>query len=113
MPGRDLPGEGLAALTSCAVPAALLALVLLAEKLMGREVMGGGDIKLLFVLALYLSWAQMLLALLAGCLAGLAFAALAGQKRGTAVPFGPFLAAGAAVAVYFGDPVIQWYFGLF
>lgn len=95
------------------VPLALLALVLLAERAAGREVMGGGDIKLLFALALYLSWAQLLLTLLAGCLAGLAWAALAGQKRGAAVPFGPFLAAGAGLTVYFGDPVIQWYLGLF
>lgn len=98
---------------ACSVPLALLALVLLAEKVTGREVMGGGDIKLLFVLALYLSWAQLLLALLAGCLTGLLWAALAGGRRGTAVPFGPFLAAGAALTVYFGDPVIQWYFSLF
>ena len=95
------------------VPAALLALVLLAEKLLGREVMGGGDIKLLFALALYLSWAQLLLTLLAGCVAGLIFAVLAGQKRGMAMPFGPFLAAGAMVVVCFCDPLIQWYFGLF
>lgn len=98
---------------ACAVPAALLALVLLAENVVGREVMGGGDIKLLFALALYLSWAQLLLALLAGCLAGLAFAALTGQKRGTAVPFGPFLAVGAEAAVCFGGPLLRWYFSLF
>ena len=101
------------ALKACIVPAALLALVLLAEKLLDREVMGGGDIKLLFALALYLSWAQLLLTLLAGCLAGLIFAALARKKSGTAMPFGPFLAAGALVVVCFCDPLIQWYFGLF
>ena len=95
------------------VPLALLGLVLLAEKVLGREVMGGGDIKLMFVLALYLSWAQLLLTLLAGCLTGLIWAALAGQGRGKAVPFGPFLAVGAVLTVCFGDPVLRWYFGLF
>lgn len=104
-----LPGM----LKACLVPLALLALVLLTEKVTGREVMGGGDVKLLFALALYLNWAQLLLALLAGCLTGLVWAALAGGGRGTAVPFGPFLAAGAGLTVYFGDPVIQWYFSLF
>lgn len=98
---------------ACLVPLALLALVLLAERLMGREVMGGGDLKLLFVLALYLGWAQMLLCLLAGCLLGLLWAVPAGRKRGAAVPFGPFLAAGAALTVYFGDPLIHWYVSLF
>ena len=100
-------------LKACIIPVALLALVLLAEKLTDREVMGGGDIKLLLALALYLNWAQLLLALLAGCVAGLAFAALAGKRRGTAVPFGPFLAAGALAAVCFGDAALRWYFGLF
>lgn len=95
------------------VPVILLALVLLGEKLAGRELMGGGDIKLLLALALYLSWAQQLLALLAGCLTGLLWAALSGEKRGRAVPFGPFLSLGAGLTVFFGDPLLQWYFGLF
>lgn len=100
-------------LRACLVPLALLGLVLLAEKVLGREVMGGGDIKLMFVLALYLSWAQLLLTLLAGCLTGLIWAALAGQGRGKALPFGPFLAIGAELTVCFGAPVLRWYFGLF
>lgn len=101
------------ALGACSVPAALLALVLLAEKLLDREVMGGGDIKLLFVLALYLDWAQLLLTLLAGCLLGLMWAALSGQKRRAVVAFGPFLAAGAVLTVCYGGPLIQLYLGLF
>ena len=60
--------------------------MLLAEQVVGREVMGGGDVKLLLVLSLYLSWAQLLLALLAACLTGLLWAALAGRKRARAVP---------------------------
>lgn len=104
--------EILEAVKACAVPAALLTLVLVMEKILGREVMGGGDIKLLFVLALYLSWAELLLALLAGCVLGLSRAALTGGKRGTAMPFGPFLAAGAILTVCYGGPVLEWYFGL-
>ena len=105
-------GALLAAARACAVPAALLALVLVMEKALGREAMGGGDIKLLFALALYLGWAELLLALLAACLLGLSRAALAGGKRGTAMPFGPFLAAGAILTVCYGGPVLEWYFGL-
>lgn len=105
--------EALPTLTACAVPAALLALVLFYEKLADRDVMGGGDIKLLFALALYLSWAELLLALLAGCVLGLLWAALTRRSRGAALPFGPFLAAGAIITVCFGGPVLDWYFGLF
>ena len=98
---------------ACIVPAALLALVLAGERLTGRELMGGGDIKLLFTLALYLTWAQLLLTLLAGCLLGLVWAALSGRPQGVAVPFGPFLAAGAVLTVCCGGPLLQWYFSLF
>jgi len=105
--------ELLEAAKAAAVPAVLLALVLALEKLTGREVMGGGDIKLLFALALYLTWAELLLALLAGCLLGLLWAALAGREKTGAVPFGPFLSAGALLAVCFGGPPLAWYFSLF
>ncbi len=110
--GHGAP-ELLAAGKALAVPAALLALVLALEKLLDREVMGGGDIKLLFVLALYLTWAELLLALLAGCLLGLLWAALARRGKGGALPFGPFLAAGTILTVCCGGPVLDWYFGLF
>ena len=96
-----------------AVPAVLLALVLGMERIMGREAMGGGDIKLLFALALYLSWAELFLTLLAGCLLGLLWAGLTRRSKGAAMPFGPFLAAGAVLAVCCGGPVLEWYFGLF
>lgn len=105
--------EVLAAVKALAVPAALLALVLVMEKVLGREAMGGGDMKLLFVLALYLTWAELFLTLLAGCVLGLLWAALTGGKKGTAMPFGPFLAAGAVLTVCYGGPVLEWYFGLF
>lgn len=105
--------EVLETVKALAVPAALLALVLVMETLLGREAMGGGDIKLLFVLALYLGWAELFLTLLAGCVLGLLWAALTGGKKGTAMPFGPFLAAGAVLAVCYGGPVLDWYFGLF
>lgn len=105
--------EVLTAVKALAVPAVLLALVLVMEKVLGREAMGGGDMKLLFVLALYLTWAELFLTLLAGCVLGLLWAALTGGKRETAMPFGPFLAVGAVLTVCCGGPVLEWYFGLF
>lgn len=97
-------------LISCLVPAALLAFVLLAEKVMKKEAMGGGDVKLLLALALYLSWPELLLTLLLGCVLGI-LAAVAGRNRGP-FPFGPSLAAAAVLAACFGGPLVDWYLGL-
>ena len=42
-----------------------------------------------------------------------AFAALAaGRTKRSTIPFGPFLAAGAAGAALFGTPLSAWYLGL-
>lgn len=109
--GQELWPTVRGALFSLIIPAALLLVVLITEKLLGREAMGGGDIKLLLVLALYLSWPELILTLLAGCLMGILGAAVG--KRNGAIPFGPFLAASAVLCVCFGAPLIEWYLSLF
>jgi prepilin signal peptidase PulO-like enzyme (type II secretory pathway) len=92
----------------------LLVIVLIMDKVVGRETMGGGDIKLLFVLGLYMTWMQMFLILLAGCLLALVAAVWMKQKRPDgAISFGPFLAIAWLIVLLFGDPLIQWYLSLF
>jgi leader peptidase (prepilin peptidase)/N-methyltransferase len=76
--------------------------------------MGMGDVKLAALHGLYLGRdvaPAMLIALLAGALAGALVIARKGaaQGRKTAVPFGPFLALGAVVAVFAGGPLVGWY----
>jgi leader peptidase (prepilin peptidase)/N-methyltransferase len=76
--------------------------------------MGMGDVKLAAVLGLFLGrdvGPGMLVALLAGVLVGAIVIARKGaaQGRKTAVPFGPFLALGATVAVFAGEPLVNWY----
>jgi leader peptidase (prepilin peptidase) / N-methyltransferase len=76
--------------------------------------MGMGDVKLAGVMGLFLGRAvapAILLALLTGVLyGGLVIARVGAQAaRKTAVPFGPFLALGAIVAVYAGEPLIDLY----
>ncbi len=73
-----------------------------------------GDVKLAGVMGLFLGAAvapAILIALLAGVLYGVFVAARAGARaaRKTAVPFGPFLALGAIVAVYAGTPLVNLY----
>jgi leader peptidase (prepilin peptidase) / N-methyltransferase len=76
--------------------------------------MGMGDVKLAGVMGLFLGAAvapAILIALFAGVLYGGVLIARVGAARArkTAVPFGPFLACGAIVAVYAGQPLIDLY----
>jgi len=76
--------------------------------------MGMGDVKLAAVLGLLLGRAvapALLVALLCGVLVGAAIIAHKGAREGrrTAVPFGPFLALGALVAVFAGQDMVQLY----
>jgi leader peptidase (prepilin peptidase) / N-methyltransferase len=76
--------------------------------------MGMGDVKLAGVMGLFLGRAvapAILIALLAGVLYGALVIARKGATAGrkTAVPFGPFLALGAIVAIYAGQPLIDQY----
>jgi leader peptidase (prepilin peptidase)/N-methyltransferase len=80
--------------------------------------MGMGDVKLAFVMGLFLGrdvGVAMLVALVAGSLVGAAVIARKGAKEGrkTAVPFGPFLALGGLVALFAGEPVVDWYLTTF
>jgi leader peptidase (prepilin peptidase)/N-methyltransferase len=76
--------------------------------------MGMGDVKLAGVMGLFLGRAvapAIMIALIGGVVAGLVVMSTRGVKAGrkTAVPFGPFLALGAIVAVYAGQSLIDAY----
>jgi leader peptidase (prepilin peptidase) / N-methyltransferase len=76
--------------------------------------MGMGDVKLAGVMGLFLGTAvapALLIALVSGVLVGAVIIARKGAEAGrkTAVPFGPFLALGAIVAIYAGWPLVDLY----
>ena len=88
------------------VPMLLLALVIPGG-------FGGGDIKLMFALGLYLGWKQTLLTAFFAVLGGGGYAmhllktGKAGRRDQFA--FGPFLCAGAALALLCGEAILGWY----
>jgi leader peptidase (prepilin peptidase)/N-methyltransferase len=76
--------------------------------------MGMGDVKLAGVMGLFLGKAvapAILIALIAGVLVGALVISRSGSGKGrkTAIPFGPFLALGALVAVYAGQGIVNEY----
>jgi len=79
--------------------------------------MGGGDLKLGAMLGAFLGWQSLLVALfIAVMLGGLSAVVLLAARRVArkdAIPFGPFLAIGGAVALFWADPILGWYLGGF
>ncbi|MEA2357487.1 MAG: leader peptidase (prepilin peptidase) / N-methyltransferase [Solirubrobacteraceae bacterium] len=80
--------------------------------------MGMGDVKLAAVLGLYLGRAvapAVLIGLIAGVAVGAVIIARKGAREGrrTRVPFGPFLALGAVVALFAGDALVDRYTSTF
>jgi len=74
-----------------------------------EEAMGGGDIKMMAMVGSFLGWKGVLLTVFLGALLGsLIFVPLSLRKK-RLVPFGVFLALGAAVTFVFGDAIIAWY----
>ncbi len=76
--------------------------------------MGMGDVKLAAVMGLFLGASvapALLIALLAGVALGIVVIARRGAQAGrkTAIPFGPFLALGALLAVFVGHPLVAVY----
>jgi len=83
------------------------------EKIFKKEAMGGGDIKMMAMVGGFIGWKGIILTTFLGSLLGSVIGVLtmifAGKERGSLIPFGPFLAAGAAVSLIFGQEIIFWY----
>ena len=81
-----------------------------------REAMGRGDLKFLAAIGAFLGWRAVLFSVFAGSLLGsiVGVVTLVIGKRvwSAKLPFGPYLAAGALVWMFFGDALIGWYAGL-
>ncbi len=84
--------------------------------LYGQEAMGEGDLNLIAMVGAFLGWRAVVVTILVACLTGSAVGvtliALRRLARRQHIPFGPFLSLGAAVALFWGERLITWYFGL-
>lgn len=84
--------------------------------LLSRGGMGGGDIKLMAMLGAFLGWKAIIVTTMIGSMlgavVGIFLMVAKGKGRKHAVPFGPFLATGALVALFWGEQLVMWYAGL-
>ena len=75
-----------------------------------EEAMGGGDIKMMAMVGAFVGWKGVLLTVFLGALLGtLIFLPLMLFGRRKLVPFGVFLAMGAAATYLFGPAIFAWY----
>lgn len=83
----------------------------------GKDGMGYGDFKLLAAIGAWLGWQMLPLTILAssmvGAVVGITLIILARHGRNIPIPFGPYLAAAAVIALFWGKPLTQQYLGLF
>jgi len=111
--GDDLDALGRGLLGAVLASGALLVLALISPRGMGM-----GDVKLALLLGLFLGWLSLghvplglFLGFLLGSLVGIGLLVTRVRGRKDPLPFAPFLATGAVVAVLFGQSLIDWYRG--
>ncbi len=110
-----------------AVGTALLVLVLIMDRVLGRDSMGGGDLKLFAVAGLYFGWQRCIVLVIVSCVLGIVLGLLgprpedpqanaseqADDHGSQPFPFGPAIAMACWFTMIFGDAVLGWYLGLF
>ncbi len=81
--------------------------------LTGKEGMGFGDFKLLAAIGAWLGWSMLpvviLLSSLVGAVVGISLIAFARHARSQPIPFGPYLAGGGLIALFWGQDLTQAY----
>ena len=75
--------------------------------------MGGGDIKMMAMVGALMGWKSVILTTFlgsfTGAIVGIFLMIFKGKGRKTKIPFGPFLALGVLITLFFGQEIFQWY----
>lgn len=90
--------------------------ILYSIAVLSRGGMGGGDIKLFFLIGLVLGTQESLLTLflaaVIGMIVGVVVLRVRGQGKKTPMPFGPSIAFAAIIVYFYGDAISNWYLRL-
>ena len=81
----------------------------------GGRAIGGGDVKLMAVCGLLLGWELIIFAFLLGCIIGsvIHLIRMKVSGEGHVLAMGPYLSAGVAIAVLWGNEFLQWYLNFY
>lgn len=83
---------------------------------LSRGGMGGGDIKMMAMVGAFMGWKAVLittfLGSLTGSIAGIFLMLFKDKGRKAKIAFGPFLALGSLISLFFGKDILRWYFGI-
>ena len=94
----------------------ILGISLIMDKVLKKESLGGGDIKLFVMLSLYLGGAGAYELILFSSIMGLIFAAVRkciNKNASKEFPFGPAIAAAGYILIIYSNQITKWYFNVF
>jgi leader peptidase (prepilin peptidase)/N-methyltransferase len=81
--------------------------------ILSRGGMGGGDIKMMAMIGAFMGWKAVLLTTFLGSIfgsvVGIFLMVFKGKGRKTKIPFGPFLAIGSIITLFWGGDILRWY----
>ena len=96
-------------ISAVVISGSVLLISLLMDKVLKKESMGGGDIKLLFLVGLYLGLAQSLFNLILSCIFGLLLIVVLKKEK---IPFGPAISFATYISLLYGVQFLGWYMSL-
>jgi leader peptidase (prepilin peptidase)/N-methyltransferase len=81
-----------------------------------REAMGLGDVKFMAAIGAFLGWQAVVFSLMVssmiGSVIGVGLIALRKREWSSRLPYGPYIALAAAIWVFGGKHLVQWWFGM-
>ena len=86
----------------------MLVISLVFDRILKKDSLGGGDIKLFFMTGLFLGLKLGLLNVIFSCLIGLVFVFIMKKDR---IPFGPSISIATIITLLYGNVFLAWYAG--
>ncbi len=82
---------------------------LLGEWIFKKEAMGGGDVKFMALIGAFMGWKLALLAFFIAPFFGAVYGLIEKiRTKDSAIAYGPFLALGALISLFWGEKIIEW-----